>query len=128
MSGAGAGEAQSLSCFIVLGQFDSITTRFFGVPAARFHLFSFYCFVNKYDSRSLKCFSLSTLPIASSRLCWGVYNRLEYDKFASRPLTLFYMCASQSCGPCRRNQSNCQQSLKLFEFSAPRAWFLLHFE
>jgi len=94
MSGAGAGEAQSLSCFIVLGQFDSITTRFFGVPAARFHLFSFYCFVNKYDSRSLKCFSLSTLPIASSRLCWGVYNRLEYDKFASRPLTLFYMCAS----------------------------------
>jgi len=37
----------------VLGHFGSITARFFGVLAARFHLF---CFMNKYDSRSLKCF------------------------------------------------------------------------
>jgi len=39
----------------VLGHFDSITARFFSVPAARFHLFSFFCFLNTYDSRSLKC-------------------------------------------------------------------------
>jgi len=35
----------------VLGHFDLITARFFGVLAARFHLF---CFVNMYDSRLLK--------------------------------------------------------------------------
>ena len=61
---------QSLRCFAVLGHFDSITARFFGVPAARFHLFSFFvCFMNKYDSRLLKCLFLPTSPIASSRVC-----------------------------------------------------------
>ena len=75
---------QSLRCSIVLGRFGSITARFFGVPAARFHLFSFFCcFMNKYDSISLKCLFLSTSPIASSRVCWGVYNCLENDTFAS---------------------------------------------
>jgi len=59
----------------VLGHFDSITARFFGVPAARFHLF-FFCIMNKYDSRLLKCLFLSTSPIASSRVCWGVHNCL----------------------------------------------------
>jgi len=62
----------------VLGHFNSIIARFFGVLAARFHLF---CFMNKYDSRSLKCLFLSTLSIASSRLCWGVYNCHEHDNF-----------------------------------------------
>ena len=42
----------------------------------------FFCFMNKYDSISLKCLFLSTSPIDSSRVCWGVYNCLEYDKFA----------------------------------------------
>jgi len=36
--------------FIVLRYFDSMTARFFGVQAARFHLFCF-CFMYKYDSR-----------------------------------------------------------------------------
>jgi len=74
--------------FARVGHFDSITARFFGVPAARFHLFSFFCFMNKYDSISLKRLFLSTSPIASSRLCWGVYNCLEYDKLAS----VFVLC------------------------------------
>ena len=59
----------------------------------------FFCFMNKYDSRSLKCLFLSTLPIASFRVCWGVCNcRIfprEYDKFASVLLTcVFFMWAS----------------------------------
>jgi len=33
--------------------------------------------MNKYDSRLLKCLFLSTSPIASSRVCWGVYDCLE---------------------------------------------------
>jgi len=36
--------------FIVLGHFETITARFFGVLAARFHFF-----MNKYDASSLKC-------------------------------------------------------------------------
>ena len=47
--------------------------------AARFHLFCF-CFINKYGSTSLKCLFLFTSPIASSRVCWGVHNCLEYDE------------------------------------------------
>ena len=101
---------QLLRCFIVLGHFDLITARFFGVPAAKFHLFSFFfkfdfflSRTNKFDSRSLKCLFLSTSRIASSRACWGVYNCLEYDKFAS--VLLCFICAlAMSCGPCGRNQ------------------------
>jgi len=36
-----------------------------------------FCFMNKYDSTSLKCLFLSMSPIASSRVCWGVYNFLS---------------------------------------------------
>ena len=28
----------------------------------------------KYNSRLLKCLLLSTSPMASSRVCWGVHN------------------------------------------------------
>ena len=42
-----------------------------------------FCFMNKYESRSLKCLFLSTSPIASSHVCWRVYNGLEYDKSTS---------------------------------------------
>jgi len=42
---------------------------------------------------SLKCLFLSTLPIASSRVCWGVYKSLEYDKFAS----VFVLYVRQPC-------------------------------
>jgi len=99
---------QSPRCFIVLGHFDSITARFFGVLAVRYHLFCF-CFMNKYDSRSLKCLFLSTSPIAPSR----VYNCLEYDKFASVLFCfIFYMCASHVLWALRLKSiklSNCQQ-------------------
>jgi len=37
----GAAVGHSLRCFSVLGHFDSITARFFGVPDGRFHLFCF---------------------------------------------------------------------------------------
>jgi len=89
---------QSLRCLILLGHFDSITTRFFGVPTARFHLFSlFFCFMNKYGSISLKWLFLSTSPIASSRVCWGVCNcrtfPREYHKFASVLLMCAFLCA-----------------------------------
>ena len=36
----------------------------------------FFCFMNKYDSRLLKCLFLSRSPIASSCVCWGVHNCL----------------------------------------------------
>jgi len=49
-------------------------------------------FMNKYDSRSLKCLFLSTSPIASSHACWGVYNCLWYDKFASVLFFLYVLC------------------------------------
>jgi len=83
---------QSLRCFAVLGHFDSITARFFGVPAARFHLFCFvfFCFMNKYDSRLLKCLFLSTSPIASSRVCWACIIASSVLKLC-KCLTLFYM-------------------------------------
>jgi len=51
-----------------------------------------FCFKNKYGSRPLKSLFLSTSPIASSRVCWGVYNCLEYDE--NSQVSLFYMCAS----------------------------------
>jgi len=64
-------------------------------------------FMNKYESRVLKCLFLSTTPIALSRVCWGVYNCLECDKFAS--VLLCFICAlAMTCGPCGRNQQNCQ--------------------
>ena len=91
---------QSLRCFILLGHFDSITTRFFGALAARFHLSSFFCFVNKCGSRSLKCLFLSTSSIASSRVCWGVCTcRIfprKHDKFAS----VLLMCVFFVHQPC----------------------------
>jgi len=59
----------------------------------------FVCVMNKYESRSLKCFFLSMLPIASFRACWGVYHCLEYDKFAS--VLLCFICVlAMSCGHC----------------------------
>jgi len=62
-----------------------------------------FCFMNMYDSTSLKCLFLSTSPIASSRVCCGVYNCLECDKFAS--VLLCFICAlAMSRGPCGWNQ------------------------
>ena len=58
-----------------------------------------FCFMNMYDSTSLQCLFQSTSPIASSRVCWGVYNCLEYDKFAS--VLLCFICAlAMFRGPC----------------------------
>ena len=82
-----------------------ITARFFGAPAGRFHLSSFFSFRNKYGgSRSLKCLFLSTSSTASSCVCWGVCNgRIfpsEYHKFASVLLMCVFLCAlAMSCEP-----------------------------
>jgi len=51
--------------------------KVFRCPGCKVSLVFFFCFLNKYDSRLLKCLFLSTSPIASSRVCWGVYNCLE---------------------------------------------------
>ena len=70
----------SLRCFIVLGHFDLITARFFGVLAARFYLF---CFMNKYNSRSLKCFLASCFYLRRRQMISCVLGRvhyLEYDE------------------------------------------------
>jgi len=63
----------SPSCFIVLGHFGSITTRCFGPWPQGFTLV--FLFWNKDDSCSVqRLFKLllSTSPIASSCMCWGV--------------------------------------------------------
>jgi len=78
----------------VLGHFDSITARFFGVPAARLSLV-FFCFMNKYDSRLLKCLFLSTSPIASSRVCWGVQNCLKCVEVTE--VSYFVLYVSSPC-------------------------------
>ena len=89
----------------MLGHADSITARFFGVPAAMFHLFSF--FKNKYDSRSLKCLFLSTSPIASPRVCWGVQIIVSSVLKFRKCLTLFYNndILLQTRGPYHRHKS-----------------------
>jgi len=56
--------------------------KVFRCPGCKVSLVFFFRFMNKYDSRSS--------PIASSRVCWGVYNCLEYDKFAS--VFVLYVC------------------------------------
>jgi len=49
----------------------------FRCPGCKLSLvFFFFCFMNKYNSRLLKCLFLSTSSIASSCVCWGVYNCL----------------------------------------------------
>jgi len=71
--------------------------KVFQCPGYKVSLVFFFCFMNKYNSILLKCLFLSTLPIASSRVCWGVYNCLKYDKFAS----VFVLCVlAMSGGPC----------------------------
>ena len=81
---------QLLRYFIVLGHFDSIIEGFSVSWLQGFTCFVF-CFMNKYDSRSLKYLFISTSRIASIRVCWGVYNYIEYDKFASA--LLCFICA-----------------------------------
>ena len=101
----------SLRCFIVLGHFDWITTSFFGVVAASF----FTCFVfvlwicTALDHKMLlgKLF-LSVSLIASSHVCWGVYNCLKYNE--NLQVSLFYMCTK----PCLLNlASEINKTLKL---------------
>jgi len=70
--------------------------KVFRCPGCKVSLvfFLFFCFMNKVRlCTSLKCLFLSTLPIASSRVCWGVYKSLEYDKFAS----VFVLYVRQPC-------------------------------
>ena len=50
--------------------------KVFRCPGCKVSLVIFFCFMNKYDFISLKCLFLSTSPIASSRVCWGVHNCL----------------------------------------------------
>jgi len=50
--------------------------KVFRCPSCKVSLVFFLCFMNKYDSRLLKCLFLSTSPIASSRVCWGVHDCL----------------------------------------------------
>jgi len=77
--------------------------KVFQCPGYKISLVLFFCFMNKYDSRSLKCLFLSMSPIPSSRVCWGMYNCLEYDKLAS--VLFCFICAlAMSCGPCGWNQ------------------------
>jgi len=49
----------------------------------------------KYDSRLLKCLFLSTSPIASSRVCWGVYNCLECVEVTQ--VSYFFLYVSSPC-------------------------------
>jgi len=83
--------------------------KVFRCPGCKVSLVFFFCFMNKYVSRWLKCLFLSTTSIASSCVCWGVCNcRIfprEYDKFESVLLMCVFLCAlAMSCGPCGRNQ------------------------
>ena len=63
--------------------------KVFGCPGCKVSLVFFFFVLGISTTLSLKCLFLSTSPIAPSRVCWGVYNCLEYDKFAS--VFVFYV-------------------------------------
>ena len=96
----------------------SITARFFGVPAARFHLFSIFCFMYKCDSGLLKCLFLSKSPIALSRVCWGVYNCLQCAEVTQVSYFVLYMSS-----PCLVGlAAEVNKTVKLSKTVTPGSW------
>ena len=75
----------SLRRFIVLGHFDSITARFFGVVAARFHLF--------YEVRLWIIKMLVSVYVDDSFVCVGACIIASSMMKIRKCLTLFYMRA-----------------------------------
>jgi len=69
--------------------------KVFRYTGCKVPLVFFFCFMNKYDSRLLKCLFLSTSPIASSRVCWGVYNCLECVEVTQ--VSYFVLYVSSPC-------------------------------
>jgi len=69
--------------------------KVFRCPGCKASLVFCFCVMNKYDSRLLKCLFLSTSPIASSRVCWGVQNCLKCVEVTE--VSYFVLYVSSPC-------------------------------